>query len=84
MSKSAGADGATYVPVPPPGAARGVRQWELWSQPRGFILAVGALGALALSVGHRLAPARADADRQLGARGAILLLSAAFELVTVG
>ena len=63
--------------------ARGVRQWELWSQPRGFILAVGALGALALSVGIALLLHEQTQTGNWARAAAILLLSAAFELVTV-
>ncbi len=67
------------APVP---ATRGVRHWDLWSQHTSFVLALGALSAVAASVGLTTL-LHDDGRAGIWVRAAaILLLSAAFELVT--
>ena len=77
-----GGRGNAPADASPVRATRGVRHWELWSQHTSFVLALGALCVTAAAVGVTTLLHDAGQTSTWVRAGAILLLSAAFELVT--
>src|SRR6266516_3630630 len=59
-----------------------VRHWELWSQPAGFVLAIGTLCILSVAAAITALLQDGASASNVARAAAILVLSAVFELVT--